>query len=445
MYRALLGAALAGLAPPAEAATTPFPLRVAANGRFLADRQGKPFLVVGDSPWSLIVQPRPGEIDRYLDDRRNRGFNSVLVNLIEHKFATNAPRTRTGLAPFARAGDFAAPNAAYFDFAHRVVQKANDRGIVVWLCPAYLGAGGGDEGWFREMKASGRATLRRYGRFVGKRFTDLPNIVWVVGGDFSPPAADLWTVTEVAEGIRREDTRHLMTGHSAPSADSIAAAFGSPRWLTVNAVYSYEKALFRPIRAAYRRQPTRPFVLLEAVYEGEHGAKPEDIRRQAYWAVLGGACGQFFGNNPLWHFDGPGLFPARTTWRRALGGTGSRDMARLGRLFARLPWHRLVPDPTPASLPRGREPDTATALTARTADRRLAVTYIPSTGTRTRALTVDLGRFPGPVTARWQNPVGGRSRAAAHGPLPNRGTRTFRTPGDNGTGTNDWLLVLEAR
>ncbi len=78
------------------------------------------------------------DIDRYLEDRQKRGFNSIIVNLIEHKFCTTPPKTRAGLAPFTKAGDFSTPNPAYFDFAHKVVKKANDRGIVVWLFPAYL-------------------------------------------------------------------------------------------------------------------------------------------------------------------------------------------------------------------------------------------------------------------------------------------------------------------
>ncbi len=32
-----------------------FPLKVSRDGRHLVDRAGNPFLVVGDSPWSLIV------------------------------------------------------------------------------------------------------------------------------------------------------------------------------------------------------------------------------------------------------------------------------------------------------------------------------------------------------------------------------------------------------
>jgi hypothetical protein len=444
MFRSLLLVALAIAGSPAHAAGPAFPLKVGKSGRFLVDQKGRPFLVTGDSPWSLIVQPSEEQIDRYLKDRAQRGFNALLVNLIEHKFCTRPPRTRAGLAPFQKAGDFSTPKTDYFDFAYQVVQKANDRGIAVWLCPAYLGFGGGDEGWFREMKAGGKASLRSYGRFVGKRFKDLPNIVWVLGGDFTPARKDQWTVTEVAEGIRAEDSRHLMTGHFAPGTSAVTA-IGEPEWLTLNTVYSYEKALFRPLLAEYHRRPTRPFVLLESVYENEHDAKPEEIRRQAYWAMLSGACGQFFGNNPLWHFDGPGLFPTKVTWPEALDGTGSRDMARLRQVFAKLPWHELVPEQDHAVVTKGYGKDTSTALTARTPDGKQAVTYVPSTGTKPRALTVDLGQFSGPVTAQWYNPTDGHYTTISDAPLPNRATQTFRTPGDNGTKTNDWLLILTVR
>ena len=167
----LIGASLLGLLSSACAAD--FPLKTAANGRFLTDQKGEPFLVVGDTAWSLIVQLSEDDIDRYLEDRQKRGFNSIIVNLIEHKFSTNPPKTLAGLAPFMTTGDFSTPNPAYFDFAHKVVEKANQRGIVVWLFPSYLGYGGGDEGFFREMKASGKGSLRSYGRFVGKRFRGL--------------------------------------------------------------------------------------------------------------------------------------------------------------------------------------------------------------------------------------------------------------------------------
>ena len=223
----LVGASILSLSP---ASATEFPLKTADNGRFLVDQKGEPFLVIGDTAWSLIVQLDEADIDRYLEDRQRRGFNSIIVNLIEHKFSTNPPKTLAGLAPFVTAGDFSTPNPAYFDFARKVVEKANQRGIVVWLFPAYLGYGGGDQGFFREMMASGRESLRGYGRFVAKRFRDLPNIVWVMGGDFTPKQEDQWVVAEMAEGIQAEDVTHLMTGHGSPK-DSAVVAFGEQKWL----------------------------------------------------------------------------------------------------------------------------------------------------------------------------------------------------------------------
>jgi len=360
----LIGAFLLGLLPDASAAV--FPLKTSDNGRFLTDQKGEPFLVVGDTAWSLLVQLDEDDIDCYLEDRQKRGFNSIIVNLIEHKFSTNAPKTLAGLAPFTAAGGFSTPNPAYFDFAHKVVEIANQRGIVVWLFPAYLGYGGGDQGFFREMMASGKDSLRSYGRFVGKQFRDLPNIVWVMGGDFTPKQEDQWVVAEMAEGIQAEDVTHLVTGHGSPK-DSAVVAFGEQKWLSVNSVYSYEKTLFRPVQAEYMRRPVRPFVLIESTYEGEHNSTPDQIRRQAYWAMLGGACGQFFGNNPMWHFDGPGLYPVKATWKESLDGTGSRDMTRLRDLFVGLPWHRLEPENNHEVVTDGYGEGIATALTARTA------------------------------------------------------------------------------
>jgi len=443
MFQTLLLVTLALVESPAQASSPAYPLKKSATGRFLIDQKEKPFLVLGDSAWSLIAQLGDKEIDQYLDDRAKRGFNSLIVNLIEHKFCTNVPATRAKIAPFQKMGDFSTPNPAYFDFAYNVVKKAKDRGIVVWLFPAYLGYGGGNEGWFQDMKATGKGNLHRYGRFVGKRFKDLPNLVWVMGGDFTPPKEDQWTVTEIAKGIHEEDTQHLMSAHGGPSSHSAVIAFGESDWLTVNSVYSYEKTLFRPLLTEFHRPRTRPFVLLESVYEGEHDSKPHEIRRQSYWAMLSGACGQFFGNNPIWHFDGPGLFPFTTTWQKALDGTGSRDMARLRRAFAELAWHELAPDESHTIVTKGYGKDLSTVLTAKTPDRTLAISYVPSTEMHSQVLTIDLARFSRPVTARWYNPTDGRFTVISNQPFPNHGARALQTPGDNGTGAYDWLLVLK--
>ena len=114
---------------------------------------------------------------------------------------------------------------------------------------------------------------RSYGRFVAERFRDLPNIVWVVGGDFTPPDEDRWTVTEIAEGVREKDDIHPLTAHGSPG-EPVADAFAKMHWFEINNTYSYDKSLFAPLLREYQRDPVRPFILIESTYENEHDAMP---------------------------------------------------------------------------------------------------------------------------------------------------------------------------
>ena len=212
----------------------------------------------------------------------------------------------------------------------------------MWLCPAYLGWGGGDQGFFQEIKAGGVEKLKAYGEFLGARFEDCPNVVWMIGGDFKLPEEHHWAINVLAEAIRTGGAKQLMTVHGG--VQSAVDVVGEQPWIDINNTYSYDAEIFRLYRKDYRRTKTRPFVLIESTYENEHNSTPGQVRRQAYWALTCGACGQFFGNNPIWHFDGPGLFEAKKSWQKELDSTGSRDMARLKTAFLDRPWHRLTPD-----------------------------------------------------------------------------------------------------
>src|SRR5690606_7623599 len=112
----------------------------------------------------------------YLQDRKARGFNTILVSLIEHRFSRNAPANAYGERPFAAGADFVRPNEAYFAHADRVLGKACDLGFLVLLTPSYLGFDGGDEGWYAEMAAAGSRDLEAYGRFIGERYRQFDNI-----------------------------------------------------------------------------------------------------------------------------------------------------------------------------------------------------------------------------------------------------------------------------
>ena len=420
-----------------------FPLRISLDHRRLEDHKGRPFLVVGDTAWSLIAQLNDEDVARYLDDRAGRGFNAIIVSLIEHKFATNAPATRAGVQPFLAPGDLTRPNLEYFDRAHRVIEQAGARGIAVWLCPAYLGWDGGDEGFFKEINAAGQTALHGYGRFVGDRFKDLPNIVWMLGGDYAFPPSLRWLGDQLAAGLREGGAGQVITAHGGQT--SAVETFGDRSWLGMDTVYTYADDQ-RPLHlAALQRGPMRPFVLIESTYEGEHDAKPERVRRQAWTAMLSGATGQFFGNNPMWHFDGPTLFPFTGDWRTALDGVGSRDMARLGAFFRGLPWSDLQPDRGGSRVSAAGGPPAAAAAGATTADLHLLVAYIPALGEAERVVTVTFPAIKGrPPAVKWINPARDEPPRQIIDQLwPSSGPVKLPTPGDNGTGANDWVLVLE--
>jgi hypothetical protein len=316
--------------------------------------------------------------------------------------------------------------------------------MVLLLCPAYLGYGGGDEGFFQEMLRCGPDKVRSYGRYVGKRFRDHPNLIWNLGGDFTPPPDQRWTVEQVAAGIRDEDSVHLMTVHCGPG-DSAGTLYGDRPWFQLNNVYNYREDLYAACLEEDARVPRMPYFLIETAYEGEHNSSPDRIRRQACWPLLSGAFGILYGNSPVWHFGSRGVYDRGGDWVAALNSRGARDVARLAAVFRDRPWWQLRPD---------RDHKVVTAgygafgkldyvATARSSDGTLALSYLPATGAAGRELTLDLGRFAGPVTAHWFNPADGRLAPVPGSPFANSGARQIQSPGDNGTGVNDWLLILE--
>lgn len=403
-------------------AAGPYPLRVGPDHRHLVDQSGTPYLIQGDAGWSLISGLTKEEAEKYLEARRRLGFNSIIVNLIEHKF--RGPVNRYGEGPFTTPGDFSTPNEKYFEHADWVIRKAQEMGLQIFLAPIYLGYIGTDEGWIQELVANGPEKARNWGRFVGNRYRDFDNIVWIIGGDHNPDTARP-EVDAVAEGIKERDGRHLMTAHCHPENSAIDQ-YRDDGWLDVNDTYTYNIVHEMLIRD-YNRQPVIPYFLIESTYEGEHNASQVQIRRQAYWAILSGATGQFMGNRPIWLFD-PG-------WEAALDSVGSRDMQRLGWLFHSRPWNELTPDQKHEVVVEGlgefRGLDYLTA--ARTSDDATVIAYMPTA----RTISVEMSKVSGKqAMAWWFDPR--TAQATSIGKFPTSGKQEFKPPAEG-----DWVLVLD--
>src|ERR1700722_8557745 len=113
------GAANVEPAKPAVWDPTPtaaFPLHASSNERYLVDRDGRPFLIVGDSPQALIVNLSVAQADRFFADRERAGFNALWINLLcdQYTGGRSDGTTYDGIAPFTRPGNLATPNPSYF-------------------------------------------------------------------------------------------------------------------------------------------------------------------------------------------------------------------------------------------------------------------------------------------------------------------------------------------
>ena len=423
-------------------------LSVSANKRYLVDQNGVPFLMQGDSAQSLIVATTEAEVIQYLENRRQKGFNATVVNLIdEHGYCKQSdtrcmqfntgsrqhpPLNLAGEAPFTTPGDFSTPNEKYFAYADWVIRKAAEYGMQVLLYPTFLGGKNSGEGWYDDLLALEPEKCLAYGRYLGKRYKDFDNIIWVMGADRDPgPAQENFDL--VAMGIKEFDHRHLFTAHGHPDESAVdCCSLG--RWLDFNTTYTYEIVQEKLLRD-YNRTPTIPFILVEATYEGEHNASEVQVRRQAYWATLCGAFGQFLGNAPLYGFDGPTIFRSKGTWQEAMDLAGSVDMVYWARLFRSRTWYDLIPDQKHEVATSGLGEFTGLdyLAAARTSDGSTVIAYMPTS----RTITVDMSKVSGTQAVGWWfDPRTGRATPA--GAFPTSGTQELSPPAQG-----DWVLVLD--
>jgi uncharacterized protein DUF4038/collagenase-like protein with putative collagen-binding domain len=420
-----------------------FPIRVEANKRHLIDAEGNPFLLQGDAAWDLITQLTQAEAELYLEDRRQKGFNAVIVRLIDHFFSPNHPNNAAGVSPFTTCDivthvcDFSTTNDAYFAHADWVINKAAEKGILVLLAPVYTGFDGLNEGWFQEMQNPvGTATLPAYGQYVGNRYKNFTNILWVNGGDYSPDNAGKDLVRAVANGIRMAyPAPPLQTFHGGRHTPALGFWGTSEAWLTVNDIYTDENDVVAMASAEYNRS-TMPFFMIENRYENEPvslppGASAALVRTQAYQAALTGATGYFMGNFPVWDFA--------TGWPAALNSGAASTLKHLKNLFEARAWHTLQPDLNNQLLTGGIGVDKDRAVAANAGT--FAIAYVPAV----RQITIDPSQLSGPnVQSKWCDPTNGVCTAADAPFAKNSGSKNFTPVGNNSGGFGDWVLLLES-
>lgn len=435
------------------------PLAVHTSGRYLT-RNGSPFLLIGDTPWSLPIDCTTSQIDSYLADRQGKGCTAILFELIENAYSHQTPRYRNvnGHDPFTSLTGTPSATAAnwtlsdaYWDHIDYLIDGATSRGIVSCVTPAYTGYGGGGDGWLTAYSAASDGTLQSYGAALATRYAGKP-IIWVMGGDdandgqaagnygsgTTPQRTKQW---QIALGIRSVDANALITGHTARngtggvSGEAYAAWTSGYTGFNVNNTYAQETLADGPGLAAtaYGRSGPMPFFMIEAGYENTDGSDGGGII-PAIQSVLGGALGGWFGGHDvLWHM---GSYTPPSTVAAALSTylSGSWSVhSNFGALLTSKEWWKLAPQTGTTLVTTAKGTGASTICPALASDGSFAMIWTPSAN-----FTVDMTALsPSSVRARWWNYSDGAFTAASGSPFSNTGTQAFTAPGDR-------ILVLDA-
>ncbi|HLH53420.1 MAG TPA: glycoside hydrolase family 140 protein [Verrucomicrobiae bacterium] len=423
-------------------------LLVSQNRRFLVREDGTPFFWLGDTAWEIFHRASIEEAELYLKRRRLQGFNVVHGVALAEFDGLHTPNVY-GDCPLVK-DDPLQPNEAYFRHVDRVIEIAAQNDIWVGLLPTW-----GDK---LELLAHGKGPVifnpqnaRTYGEWIGRRYRQTWNIIWINGGDRQGGGANRPIWEALAEGIKCADPNHLMTFHplGGGGGHSSSEWFHESDWLDFNLAQSgHERkhlANYGIIERDYKRVPTKPCLDGEPRYEDHPVAwKPQefgwfddyDVRQAAYWAVFAGAFGHSYGCHPVWQFLDhryPPIGLARRYWKEALELPGAGQLKHLRNLIESRHLLSRVPD---QALVVNQLDDGAHCQACRGTG--YAFVYLPQGGKVEVNLEILGERM---LRACWFDPRTGQTRLCRE--LPGRGTAQFEAPFAGPC--SDWVLVLDSQ
>jgi hypothetical protein len=428
-------------------------ITVSDNRRFLVTEQGEPFFWLGDTAWELFHRLTLEEARFYLENRRRKGFNVIQAVALAEFDGLHTPNAYGDYALID--DDPTRPNEAYFRHVDAIIRMAADHGIYVGLLPTWADKiilmGGDGPVIFNPENA------REYGQWLGERYRDDSNVIWVLGGD-RPAYTDtedfrpIWRA--MAAGIDEGAGRRVLKTYHPRGGKSSSDWLHEEEWLDFNMMQSGHGSgrstpTWKMIAHDYALQPTKPVLDAEPNYE-DHPVDPwpawnpasgyfraDDVRRQTYRSVFAGGCGVTYGHHTMWQFSGEryaAINHADRPWKDALDRPGAAQMIHLRRLMESRPFLTRIPDQGILLFDGGERGEYRSAT--RDSEGTYAMVYLPTPHPVGVCLDWAAGSS---VAASWYNPRTGDCQAI--GVFPAQGELTFTPPVDG----PDWVLVLDAQ
>jgi hypothetical protein len=425
-------------------------LRVSANNRFLETADGKPFFWLGDTAWELFHRLTREEAEKYLKNRADKGFSVIQAVVLAELDGLHDPNAY-GEVPLEN-DDPSRPREAYFQHVDFIVRKAEQLGLYIGMLPTW-----GDKvfksTWGEGPEIFNTGSARAYGKWIGNRYRNQKNIIWILGGDRNPrdeKDVNIWRAMAagIAEGVGGHD-KAIMTFHPQPNSLEDGGSskwFHKDEWLDFNMFqtgHCRENNVWDRIQYVYNLQPVKPVLDGEPLYEDHpvcFNAKDlgtssaYDVRKVAWLDVFAGAFGHTYGCHDIWQMYAPHREPVNGPhfpWYVAIDLPGAGQLKHLRHLIESRPMFDRVPD-------QGLITDALHANDRIQATRGNDYLFVYSA--QGKKFTVNASRISGTqLIAHWYNPKNGETKPAG----------TFRktaqiefTPPSSGYG-HDWVLIMD--
>ncbi len=338
------------------------------KGTYLVHENGTPFFWMGNTSWLMPERLNRDEVEFFLTREREEGYNVEQIQVLDSNYPTFNVYGQQAFDDTFDFGRYTSDVYGYWNHLDYIVMMAERQGIYIAM----------DCIWGGQVSRLTPEKAAKYGRFLGERYKDCPNIIWMIGGDImGDKGMDSWDA--LARAIKAVDKVHLMTFHPRGRTTS-AWWFNDREWLDFNMFQSghrrygqrngdgdytirdnTEEDNWRFVAMSFGdpeeqiagrevRGPLKPVLDGEPSYEdipqGLHDfAAPRwqdyDVRRYAYWSVFAGSCGHTYGHNSIMQFMRPGLlgsFGAEKPWWDAMKDPGYRQMKYLKELMTAVPF-----------------------------------------------------------------------------------------------------------
>lgn len=436
-------------------------LQVSKNGHYIQHSDGTPFLWIGDTAWGMFQQLTREEVDLYLDNRQKLGFNVIqtvafwyphgggmesgphnAANVYGHRpFAGGEDSPNTSEPLVVAGGSPASPND-YWDHADYIINAVKKRNMYLAILPcwgrAYITAQmGGSHQEFADAEA------KSYGLFLGKRYKNEPNLIWVMGGDAKAQIKGFdknnkyqeWDKRSVframAEGIGEGITGQKLVWNQPNPAwkgvfttyhpdgdafDNSSKWFHQDAWLTANGVEVWKETekVYQVMFGEYHlANPVKPSLFLEGSYEfGSYRHEcgwvtPVRVRRQIYHTFFAGGAGHTYGAGPIWSMRGSGGdYNCGYSWKQALEFPAGANFAGIAKKFLQdNQWFRWIADATIIERGKGEDESLKTAVISDSGD-FVAIYFSDNSSAKVRNKT---GK---PAAASWFDPRNGKTESA---------------------------------